>query len=71
MKALLLLSLIFLERTLALSEAEKKDLVDVHNKYRAQVQDASYMLRMVIGFDSSRLVCKPVYVNLFLIYLGW
>ncbi|XP_078276504.1 uncharacterized protein LOC144605278 [Rhinoraja longicauda] len=45
-KALLLLPLVFLKRTLAFSEAEKKELVDVHNKYRAQVQDASNMLRM-------------------------
>ncbi|XP_032898406.1 peptidase inhibitor 16-like isoform X3 [Amblyraja radiata] len=55
MKALLFLSLIFLERTLALSEAEKKDLVDVHNKYRAQVQDASYMLRMKWDDDLEKM----------------
>ncbi|XP_072133859.1 uncharacterized protein [Mobula birostris] len=55
LKALLLLSLMFSERTLALSEAEKKDLVNAHNEYRSQVMDASYMLRMKWDNDLEEL----------------
>ncbi|XP_069792552.1 peptidase inhibitor 16-like [Narcine bancroftii] len=46
LKALLLLSLTFLEKTFAFSEVEKKELVNAHNYYRALVLDASNMLRM-------------------------
>ncbi|XP_072886558.1 uncharacterized protein [Hemitrygon akajei] len=55
LKALLLLSLIFPERTLAFSDAEKEDLVRAHNKYRSQVMDASYMLRMKWDNDLAEL----------------
>ncbi|XP_062921597.1 peptidase inhibitor 16-like [Mobula hypostoma] len=55
LKALLLLSLMFSERTLALSEAEKKDLVNAHNEYRSRVMDASYMLRMKWDNDLEEL----------------
>ncbi|XP_051891059.1 peptidase inhibitor 16-like [Pristis pectinata] len=58
LKALLLLSLIFPERTLALSEEEKKDLVDAHNKYRALVMDASNMLRMKWDNDLEEFAFK-------------
>ncbi|XP_059806430.1 peptidase inhibitor 16-like [Hypanus sabinus] len=55
LKALLLLSLIFPEQTLAFSDAEKEDLVRAHNKYRSQVMDASYMLRMKWDNDLAEL----------------
>ncbi|XP_067913296.1 peptidase inhibitor 16-like [Heterodontus francisci] len=46
LKVLLLISLTLPEPSRALSEADKKDLVDAHNKYRSEVHDATNMLKM-------------------------
>ncbi|XP_041051794.1 peptidase inhibitor 16-like [Carcharodon carcharias] len=58
LRVLLLISLTFPESTRALSEAEKKDVVDLHNKYRSKVLDASNMLRMNWDKDLEEMAVK-------------
>ncbi|GCB65012.1 hypothetical protein scyTo_0000359 [Scyliorhinus torazame] len=54
----LLVCLTFPEPVRPLSEAEKEDLVHVHNTYRSQVPDASSMLRMIVWANSNKVGCS-------------
>ncbi|XP_072335932.1 peptidase inhibitor 16-like [Scyliorhinus torazame] len=54
----LLVCLTFPEPVRPLSEAEKEDLVHVHNTYRSQVPDASSMLRMNWDNDLAEMAAE-------------